>query len=168
MLAGLQSSYIGRLGYTANKLSVASVFDVCTDASLGLVWSMFSLAYGIGQVFNGLMCKKYNVKYVIFGALTVSALSNVAMALTPSFASMKYIWLVNGAACSCLWTSLIRLISETVSDMYMDRAIIVMGTPIAVGNTLMYGVSSMFSALGMGYSVSFYVAAATLVITASV
>ena len=63
-------SYIGKLSYNANISQIGPDFGV-SYAECGMVSTFFFFAYGIGQVVNGFLCKRYNVKYVIFGSLAV-------------------------------------------------------------------------------------------------
>lgn len=58
-------SYIGKVNYAANINEVMSFYGV-EHASAGLVSTFFFFAYGVGQVINGILCKKYNLKWIIF------------------------------------------------------------------------------------------------------
>lgn len=60
-------------------------------ATAGLVSTFFFFAYGAGQIFNGIFCKKYNIKYVVFGGLTLSAAANFVVGLAPDFNIVKYV-----------------------------------------------------------------------------
>ena len=88
-------SYIGKLSYNANITQIEKTFFV-THSQAGLVGTFFFFAYGIGQVVNGIFCRKYNVRWVIFSALIFSAIANLCVALTDNFAVIKYLWLING------------------------------------------------------------------------
>lgn len=149
-------SYIGKLGYSANITQIEMLYGV-THAEAGMVSTFFFFAYGIGQIVNGILCKKYNVRYVVFGGLLLSGIMNISVGFVDSFALVKYLWLVNGAALSVLWTSLIRLLSETLDKKYMGRAVVAMGTTVATGTFLVYGMSSLFVAFG-AFKTIFYVA----------
>ena len=157
-------SYIGKLSYGANIKPIGDNFGVL-NAETGLVSTFFFFAYGIGQIVNGIMCKKYNVKFVVFTCLGVASVMTLAIAFSPSFALLKYFWLVNGIAMSFLWPTLIRLLSETMKRDKIDRAIVVMGTTVATGTFLIYGISALFSAIFgvMGYRWSLTVAAVLLI-----
>ncbi|MBQ9782328.1 MAG: MFS transporter, partial [Clostridia bacterium] len=61
-------SYLGKLGYNANITQIESVFNV-SHSTAGIVSTFFFFAYGIGQVVNGIFCKKYNLKIMVFIAL---------------------------------------------------------------------------------------------------
>ncbi|MBQ8372573.1 MAG: MFS transporter [Clostridia bacterium] len=153
-------SYIAKLSYSANIREIGDAF-MRSDADCGLVSTMFFFAYGIGQIVNGILCKKYNIKYVILGALAVSGAMNIAVGLTSNFDIIKYLWLVNGAALSFLWTSLIRLLSETIDKANISRAIVIMGTTVASGTLVVYGISSLIAAVA-SYRIVFYIAAASV------
>ncbi len=160
------TSYIGKLSYSANIPSILALFEV-SRADAGLVSTFFFFAYGIGQVVNGILCKHYPLKYVLFASLTVASGMNLLLALVPSFAAFKFFWLLNGAAMSFLWTGLIRLLSETLHKKDIGRAILMMGTTVATGTFIVYGMSSLFTALG-AFRLTFYIAAGLLFLAAVV
>lgn len=159
-------SYIGKLSYSANINQIGEAFGV-TYADAGMVATFFFFAYGIGQVVNGVLCKRYNVKLVIFASLITSGIINALIVSVPSFAAMKFLWLANGASMSFLWTSLIRLLSETLAGKDLTRAIVAMGTTVATGTFIVYGLSAINAAVG-NFRLTFYIAAAILVIVAFV
>lgn len=149
-------SYLGKLGYNANITQIESVFGV-SHATAGMVSTFFFFAYGIGQIVNGLLCKKYNIRYVVFGSLLISGLMNALVGISNNFSLVKYFWLINGGALSVLWPSLIRLLSETMDEKNMPRAVIVMGTTVATGTFFVYGLSALFVKF-LTYTVMFFVA----------
>ena len=57
-------SYIGKVNYAANINPVMEFYKV-DHSTAGLVSTFFFFAYGVGQVINGLFCKKYNLNYVL-------------------------------------------------------------------------------------------------------
>ena len=159
-------SYIGKLSYNANINPIGDAFGI-SYAEAGMVSTFFFFAYGGGQVFNGLMCKRYNVKYVILTCLTVSSILNLAVTTVSDFSVLKYLWLLNGVSMSFLWTLLIRLLSETLSEKDIPRAIFFMGTTVATGTFLVYGMSALFVA-ALSWRVTFYVASGILLSAAVV
>ncbi|MBR2499393.1 MAG: MFS transporter [Clostridia bacterium] len=139
-------SYIGKLGYNANIIQIENAFNI-SHAESGTVSSFFFFAYGAGQIINGLFCKRYNLKYVVFGGLILSGISNILIGVVTNFEIVKYLWVINGGALSVLWVSLIRFLSETLDKKYMSKAVVVMGTTVATGTFLVYGLSALFVAL---------------------
>lgn len=153
-------SYLGKLGYNANIILIEREFGVA-HAESGSVGTAFFFAYGAGQIVNGLLCKKYNVKYTIFFALIVSAVCNFTLTIITDFAWLKIVWLINGAALSFLWSLLIRFLSETLDSKYTSKAVVIMGTTVAVGTFAVYGLSALFAAISV-YKAIFCLAAVLL------
>lgn len=159
-------SYIGKLSYGANIKPIGDAFGV-PNADTGLVSTFFFFSYGIGQIVNGILCKKYNVKYVVFTCLAIASAMNLCVGFCRDFALLKFFWLVNGIVMSFLWPTLIRLLSETMKKARIDRAIIVMGTTVATGTFIIYGISALFTAVA-SYTWTFCVAAALLLTISTV
>ena len=157
-------SYIGKLGYNANIIQIENAFNI-SHAESGTVSSFFFFAYGAGQIINGLFCKRYNLKYVVFGGLILSGISNILIGVVTNFEIVKYLWVINGGALSVLWVSLIRFLSETLDKKYMSKAVVVMGTTVATGTFLVYGLSSLFVALKV-FKLIFFIAGILLPIIA--
>ena len=153
-------SYLGKLGYNANITQIEADYRI-THAQSGLVSTFFFVAYGVGQVVNGLLCKKYPLRFVVLGGLLLSGAMNLAVGFASSFAIVKYLWLINGAALSVLWPSLIRLLSETLETEQRGKAVLVTGTTVATGTLFVYGFSALFVALG-AYKTMFFVAGVLL------
>gem|GEM_PF-2378633 len=125
-------SYIGKLNYAANINSIMDFYKV-GHAEAGAVSTFFFFAYGVGQVVNGLLCKKYNIQWIIFFSLLLSGTANLIVGVSTNFSVVKYMWLVNGFSMSILWPSLIRLLSETLSKKDMAKASgIITHNPVAL------------------------------------
>ena len=71
-------SYLGKVNYSANIVQIIDYFGI-TKAEAGIVPTFFFFSYGIGQVVNGLLCKKYNLKWMIFSGLLLSATINLVV-----------------------------------------------------------------------------------------
>lgn len=155
-------SYIGRLSYNSNINQIGNEFNL-TYGQTGLVTTFFFFAYGIGQVVNGFLCKKYNTKIVIFLSLISSSILNFLLVISKNVELFKYIWLLNGVSMSFLWTSLIKLLSETISKEKIGKAIVTMGTTVAIGTFLVYSLSALFVAT-LNYKFTFYAASIILLI----
>ncbi len=160
------AAYIGRLNFSASNVAIIEALGA-TKPDAGLVSSFFFFAYGAGQLVNGILSKRYNAKYMIFGALIVSAVLNLLMPFCPDMSVMKYIWLFNGMAQSVLWSTLIKTLSDFVSDKRLPSAILVMSTTVAIGTLLSYGISAFFVRFGIWQAV-FYAASVILLISAFV
>ena len=84
-------SYMGKVNYSANINQVMDFYQV-SKGEAGLVGTFFFFAYGAGQIFNGIFCGKYNIKYVVFGGLICSSLVNFLIAITNNFTLIKFFW----------------------------------------------------------------------------
>ena len=158
------AAYIGRLNFNASIVSIVSDLGV-EKSTAGLVSSFFFFAYGAGQLINGILSKRYNAKIMIFLSLIFSAVFNLLMPLSNDISIMKYIWLGNGIVQSVLWSTLIKTLSDYLSDKKLPKAILAMSTTVAIGTFVAYGISSV-SALFGSWKLVFYVASAVLVVSA--
>lgn len=157
---------MARLTYSASLVAIISDLGI-SQSSAGFVLSGFALAYGTGQLVNGLLCKYYNPKAVVAVSLSVSALMTFMLPLFDSVPVMVALWVINGAAQSTLWSLLIRTLSIYLDKGYLGHAIVVISTTTAAGTTLAYALSAVFVALG-AWQITFYLAAAILVFVAVV
>ncbi len=149
-------SYLGKVNYSANITQIIDFYGI-TKAQAGIVPTFFFFSYGIGQVFNGVLCKKYNIKRVVFASLFTSAAINLVIAAGTNFKIIKWLWLVNGFALSVLWPTLIRLLSEALPQNKLGTSSMVMGTAVATGTFAVYGLSSIFAAFN-SFKMPFYAA----------
>ncbi len=159
-------AYIGRLNFSASIVPIVEQLTI-TKAEAGIVGSFFFFAYGIGQLVNGILSKRYNAKVMVFISLLVSSLLNILMPISSDISIMKYIWLLNGAVQSVLWCTLIKTLSQKVSDKKMSKAIVVMSTTTPIGTFIAYGLSALFVRVSDWRAV-FYVAGILLVTAAFV
>lgn len=158
------AAYVGRLNFNASIVAIISDLGV-TKAEAGLVSSFFFFAYGAGQLINGILSKKYNAKIMIFLSLIFSSVFNLLMPLCNDISVMKYIWLGNGIVQSVLWSTLIKTLSDFLSDQKLPKAILAMSTTVAIGTFLAYGISSVSVKSG-NWQIVFYVASAVVFISA--
>lgn len=158
------AAYVGRLNFNASIVAIISDLGV-TKADAGLVSSFFFFAYGAGQLVNGILSKRYNAKVMIFISLICSAVFNLLMPLTGSISAMKFIWMGNGIVQSVLWSTLIKTLSDYVSDKKLPKAIVAMSTTVALGTLVAYGISSLSVNFGTWQAV-FYIASVVLIISA--
>ena len=151
------TSYLGKVNFSANITQIMDYYNV-TKAEAGVIPTFLFFSYGIGQVVNGLLCKRYNMKWVIFTGLLVSSVVNLIIAVSSNFAIIKWLWLINGFSLSILWPTLVRLVSETVSQKELSNAAMVLGTCVAAGTLIIYALSSVFAAFN-NFKLAFYTAA---------
>lgn len=157
-------AYLGRYSYSSNINGVIDYFSI-SKANAGSIATCFFISYGIGQVINGLLCKKYNARIAISLALVVSALTNLLFPVLGEngFEYLRWIWLINGFAQSVLWSSIIRLLNENLPKSSLSGAIFIMALPVSIGTFSIYGLSSLLSALNVSFKGVFLIAGVLLV-----
>lgn len=156
--AAYTAAYVGRLNYNASMVEILAQLNITKEAA-GTVSSFFFFAYGAGQLVNGLLSKKYNTKYSVTVALAGSCVINILMTVFSDISVMKYLWFLNGVFQSILWSSLIKTLSDYLSDEKLPRAVMVMSTTVASGTFAAYGLAALFSALELKWTTIFYVSA---------
>lgn len=147
-------SYLGKVNYSANITHILHAYGV-SKAEAGLVPTFFFFAYGIGQVVNGILCKKYNARWTIFLSLAGSAIINLVIPFLPNFAVVKWLWMVNGFVLSMLWPTLVGLLAYALPQKDLERSSVIMGTTVAIGTLVIYGLSSLYSVIG-NFRLAFY------------
>lgn len=150
------TSYLGKVNYSANITQIIDFYKT-TKAEAGIAPTFFFFAYGIGQVVNGVFCKKYNVKWSVFISMVLSATINLIVAISTNFVIIKWLWLINGIVLSILWPSLVRLLSEVLPQKDLGRSSVIMGTTVAAGTLIVYGLSSIYVAFDK-FKLAFYTA----------
>lgn len=158
------SSYLGKFNYSANITRLTDYFNV-SYSEAGLVTTMFFFAYGAGQFVNGVLCKKYNNRLVIFGVLVLSAAINLSITFVTRFFIVKYAWLLNGMVLSALWPTISGAMLKSIDKSMRRLSMYFMTVSTPTGVLVTYALSSLF-ALTDSLWLAFYVAAAVLVAVA--
>ena len=158
------AAYVGRLSYAAAMVGIMEATGA-SKPDAGLVNTFFYFTYGCGQLVNALFCRRYKPRPVIAGVLLVSVAANILAALIRDVTVIKFIWLVNGAAQSMLWCTLIELISHKVPSEHRRKAIFAMSITVALGTTSIYGIAALCMAMDRVF-LTFFVAAAILLCAA--
>ena len=141
-------SYVSRYTYNSSVNAITSYYNI-TSAEFGLVGTCFFAMYGIGQFVNGILCKRYNKRIVMPVSLMISAVLNFILFFQPDFRVYKYLWFINGASLSLLWSSLSETVSKYVSKQNINKAIVALSASLAAGTVIVYSLSALFSELGI-------------------
>nr|MBO4518021.1 MFS transporter [Clostridia bacterium] len=158
---------LGRYTYTSNITLIMDRFAVNhTDASLPA--TLFFFAYGIGQIFVGIFCHKFNRRLLVMSALILSGLINLVIFLGAEFIAIKYLWLLNGLAQANIWPLLLLIIRENVSPIKIGVASILMATASTGGKFVAIGVCAIFAIDTSAFMYCFLTAAVLLFFCATV
>lgn len=154
-------AYLGRYGFSANINLIISDYGV-TKSQVGLVTSLFFFAYGVGQIVNGILSKRYNKRVIIPIALILSAIFNICIFAGIPFEYIKYLWLLNGFSQSILWPTLIEILSKNTNQKKLKTAIIFMSTTTPLGTFFVYGMSAVLVSFNV-YKYIFLIATISMI-----
>lgn len=158
------SVYVAKLNYNALMVEIIDSLSV-TKAAAGLVGTFFFAAYGISQFVHAAFIKRYNLKWVVAGAMVCTAVCNLLMTVVGSISAMKYVWFVNGVACSFLWCGMFGEMCKYLNAENSRRSIVIMGLTTSLGTTANYVLCALISAYSY-WKISFYLACGVMLCAA--
>ena len=132
-----------------------------SHADAGLVSTMFFFAYGAGQVINGILCRKYNARFIVTFSLVASAGINLAVFFLPPFFTLKYLWLLNGFSLSFLWSVISAVLSKYLSDKNLKKAVVFISSSTPIGTFIAYMLGALYSGFNY-FNLSFMTGAVAL------
>ncbi len=109
------ASYFTRINFNVMMVKICSDLGVA-KSEIAIVVTALTIAYGIGQVINGLLGDKIKPQWMLTGGLALAISSNVAMSFAKPILPMAVIWCINGFAHSMLWPPIVRLMSTYLTD----------------------------------------------------
>ena len=140
------AAYTGRLNLSAALPGLRGGIAM-SDAQAGLFQTVFALVYAAGQIVNGSLVDKINVRRSIAVGLIVSAACNALFGLTASFPVLLILWGLNGAAQSMLWTPIVKLVADRFSGHARDRASFVLSITVIFGHFIAWAISGTLAAV---------------------
>lgn len=135
---------LGRYSYSSNVTLMMDKFAV-EHAEASLPATLFFFAYGVGQIVVGLFCNRFNRKFLVVSALTISSLINLVIFLGADLIAIKYLWMLNGFVQANLWPVMVLILKENLSDKRLTTAGIVMATASTGGKFASIGVCAIFA-----------------------
>lgn len=134
------STYICRLNYSAVMPDLEKL-NVFPESQIAAISSAFFICYGLGQIVSGMLGDRISPRYMIFGGLAVSSLSNIAIFMVNSFFPFITLWAINGAVQSMVWTPILRTAGDYFSPYERERFGIHIASTVPLGTLASYGVS---------------------------
>ncbi len=165
LVLGYSCAYLGRLDMGASILPMSAALG-WSNETLGTLPSCFFVAYACGQLASGILAHFFNPFWSFGLAIAGSALCNLAVPLAPGLAAMRAAWFANGAVQSMLWCSLVKAMSQRVSERAMPRAIVCVCATLPIGSVAAFGGAAAFAPSGF-WQGTFYRAAAALGLSAA-
>lgn len=134
------STYICRLNYSAVMPELEKL-NVFPESQIAAISSAFFICYGIGQIFSGMLGDRISPRYMIFGGLAISSISNIIIFTVNSFFPFITLWAINGAVQSMVWTPILRTAGDYFSPYERERFGIHIASTVPLGTLSSYGVS---------------------------
>lgn len=133
---------LSRNTYTA---AIASLIEegIISKTNAGTINALFNLFYGTSQIIGGFVSDKFSPFKIITIGLFGSVIANLIMAFSQgSFIVMAIGWSVSGIALFGMWPSIIRIISNYITDDFIKKARLIIPHGLTAGTLLSYLVSS--------------------------
>lgn len=127
------SIYIARLNFAVASAAF-EMGNMLTKAQIGIIGSVFSFTYAIAKVPGGVLGDRYAGGNVIAFGLLLTGLSNLAIAVMPTFGVMTVAWGINALGQSMLWGPLLRTMSEICTEQQYKTVSRSLGISIAIGS----------------------------------
>lgn len=87
--------YVCRLSLNVIKKPIVDA-GVLSEAELGIIGSALFITYAVGKFTNGFLADRSNIRRFLAAGLLVSAIVNLVLGFTTSFAVFVVLWAVNG------------------------------------------------------------------------
>lgn len=135
-------SYFGRYNYSTCLASMTSA-GLLDNAFGGIISSAYLIFYGAGQFINGRLGVRISPRIMVAVGLLGSGCSNLLMGLLSEKYLFLIIWAANGFFNSMLWSPIIRVFTDWMTQSQRQRAGANISLTIPVGMSLSYIISSL-------------------------
>ncbi len=135
-------SYFGRYNYSTCLASMTEAGLLDTGFG-GIISSAYLIFYGAGQFINGRLGVRVSPKIMVAIGLLGSGCSNLLMGSMSNKYIFLIIWAANGFFNSMLWSPIIRVFTDWMTQTQRQRAGANISLTIPVGMTASYLISSL-------------------------
>ena len=156
--------YFGRVNLGIIIPALLVTFKNLSLYNIGLVSSMFALAYAIGQFIHGHISEKHNPFVYISGGLILSGIMNAFLGFCGGFFILLVIGeTIDGFVQAMGWSSSVRGNALTQDKKNLSKTSTLLGTSYQIGNSVAWLVSA-FAVGKWGWQAGFFVSAGILVL----
>ncbi len=128
------SYYLCRLNFSAAQPAILKDFPGWTDAKIGLIPSVYSAVYAVGQFVNGQLAVRFGARRMMTAALLVAGLANVCFSQVSSYSLMLILWGINGWAQSAGWSLVVGTMAAWTPAKRRGFVIGLLSTCYMLGN----------------------------------
>jgi OPA family glycerol-3-phosphate transporter-like MFS transporter len=109
---GYASYYLCRMNFAVAQPMILEEFTTWTNAQVGMIPSVYSIFYAIGQFINGQIGSRIGARRMMTVGLVVIGAMNVLFADTSSYSLMLVMWGINGYCQSIGWPLVVQTMSN--------------------------------------------------------
>jgi OPA family glycerol-3-phosphate transporter-like MFS transporter len=154
--------YFGRVNLGIIIPALLATFNDLSMYNVGLISTMFALAYAFGQFIHGQMSERHNPYLYIAGGLILSGIMNAFLGFCGGFFVLLVVGeTIDGFVQAMGWSSCVRANALTQENKNISRASTILGTSYQFGNSLAWLVSA-FAVGQWGWEAGFFVSAIIL------
>lgn len=133
---------LARYNYSACLSALLST-EPFSRAAAGFIGTVSFFAFALGTALSGFVADRMSPRRLVFAALLVSALSNLAFYFTRSYAVMLVVWAINGLSHGPAFSCVMRLLSACYPRERVTGASIAVQCAFFIGMGLAYAVSAL-------------------------
>ena len=111
MIIGYGAFYMVRLNFSMAMPAFLQHFHV-NKTDLGFILSAFSIIYGVGKFFNGIIADRANARFFMPIGLIFSGIISVLLSFSAGIVSIGFLWLLNAYAQSMGWPPCARMLTK--------------------------------------------------------
>lgn len=154
---GYASYYLCRMNFSIGQPAIMAQFG-WTEAQVGLIPSVYSLFYAIGQFTNGQIGSRIGARLMMGIGLLGIGLVNLAFSQTTDYTVMLVLWGVNGYLQATGWPLVVQTMSNWFRVGRRGTMMALISTSYQVGNVLAWLLAG-FLVESWGWKAAFYVPA---------
>ncbi|MBM4354205.1 MAG: MFS transporter, partial [Deltaproteobacteria bacterium] len=106
------SYYLCRMNFAAAQPEILREFPTWSKADVGLIPSVYSVFYAVGQFVNGQLGSRYGARRMMAIGLAVISVANLLFAWTSSYPAMLVLWAINGYCQAIGWPMVVQTMSN--------------------------------------------------------
>ncbi len=109
---GYASYYLCRMNFAAAQPEILREFPTWSKADVGLIPSVYSVFYAVGQFINGQLGSRFGARRMMVVGLAAIAAANLLFSWTSSYPLMLALWAVNGYCQAIGWPLVVQTMSN--------------------------------------------------------